>query len=143
MLFLANSLMKRPKLVPWFKLACSEEETCGRRLSERTSLLHLFHPIPNYTGCIYCTSYVILLPFNIYLLHSPLLCTTCCFHSSQLLYIAIPPYIYFLDFLDRGAVVLYILCKYNVSHLTRSQNPCWCKPTWPINVILILIISDT
>src|SRR4029434_11016202 len=29
-------------------------------------------------------------------------------------------------------VVLYILCKYTESHLTRSQIPCLCKLTWPI-----------
>ena len=50
----------------------------------------------------------------------------------------------FLDFLDRCAVVLfcvvmYILWKYTESHFTRSQIPCLCKLTWPINVILILI----
>ena len=28
--------------------------------------------------------------------------------------------------------MLYILCKYNESHLTRSQIPCLCKLTWPI-----------
>src|SRR4029434_4191232 len=45
------------------------------------------------------------------------------------LYIAIPPSIYFLD---SCTVVLYILCKYNESHLTWSQIPRLCQLTWPI-----------
>src|SRR4029434_3427876 len=71
-----------------------------------------------------------------------------CMHShlrlctivSQL-YIAIPPCIYFLNFLDHCTValfvlycvVMYILCKHIKSHFTSpSQIPCLCKLTCPI-----------
>src|SRR4029434_8842467 len=87
-------------------------------------------------------------------------CTSCTLHfffalllcnNSQLLYIAIPPCIYFLNFLDRCTValfvlycvVMYISCKHTESlpsHFTWNQIPCLCKLTWPIKLILILIL---
>ena len=52
----------------------------GARKVDDLHLLFTFHPLLyNYTGCIYCTSYVILLPFNIYL------CTSCTLHSLHYL----------------------------------------------------------
>ena len=101
-------------------------------VSQIYEMCNTFHPLLyNYTGCIYCTSYVILfhLIFIPALLVLSSLCTTCCVYSSQLLYIAIPPCIYFLYFLDRCAVllycfcvVLYILCKHIESHFTKSNS---------------------
>ena len=70
-------------------------------------------------------------------------CTICCVYSTALFVVFtvhIPPCLYFLD---RCAVVLYIL--YTESHLIRSQIPCLCKLTWPILamiLILILIYSE-
>src|SRR4029434_470909 len=66
-------------------------------------------------------------------------CTSCTLHFffalllcniSQLLCIAIPPCIYFLNFLDRCTVallvlycvVMYILCKHIESHFTKSNS---------------------
>ena len=73
-------------------------------------MCNTFHSILyNYTGCIFCTCYVILLPFNIY----P--CTSCTLHFFALYVVftihssCIQPewLVYtFLDFLDRCAVVL-------------------------------------
>src|SRR4029434_8917526 len=84
-------------------------------------LCNTFHPLLcNYTGCKYCTSYVILLPFNI----NP--CTSCTLHSLHYLLclqFTAPVYSHsslyiFLIFLrllcccvELCFVVLYILCK--------------------------------
>src|SRR4029434_2457644 len=86
-----------------------------------------------YIGCIYCTSYVILLPFNIFL------CTSCTLHSLHYLLclqftapVYSHPSLYiFLIFLRPllCCVVYSILRKYNESHLNRSQIPCLCKLT--------------
>ena len=112
-------------------------------------MCNTFHPLLyNYTGCIYCTSYVILLPFNIYLytscpLHSFALFVLFSVHSSCIqpfLPVYISQTVVLLCCIVLCCVVLYILCKYTESHLIWSQIPCLCKLTWPINVILILIL---
>src|SRR4029434_8917527 len=101
------------------------------------------HSTP-YCVTIQAVNTVLLTSFSYHLILIPALlalstlCTTCCVYSSQLLYIAIPPCIYFLYFSDRCAVVLYcfVLCSmFCVSTMRAtlpSQIPCLCKLTWPI-----------